>query len=152
MRVAVGCDCYGYGLKLAVLRWLRDNGHEAIDVGAPSDQPDEDLCDYADAVCKAVLNGEAERGVLMCMTGGVMNMRANRHRGIRAGLCRAGVDARKLRELSNMNVMVMAGAYTSPHVGEHLMKSFIETEFEALERRVRRLERLDAAVEGGSHV
>lgn len=152
MRVAVGCDCYGYPLKLAVLRWLADNGHEVIDVGCPSIEPDEKLCDYADAVCKAVLGGEVERGVLMCMTGGVMSMRANRHEGIRAGLCHGGQQAKMLRQLSDMNVLVMAGQTTSPFLAEHLLKDFMETEFEALERRVRRLERLDAAVGEHGHV
>lgn len=146
MKVAVGADHYGYPLKLVVVRWLAEHGYEAVDVGCDSITPDEKLCDYADAVCGAIHQGKAERGVLICGTGAAMCIRANRWPKIRAVLCRGGKDASGARKNSDMNVMVMSGFHTSAFLAEHLMEGFMQGEFEALERRVRRIAQLDAPV------
>jgi ribose 5-phosphate isomerase B len=146
MKIAVGCDSFGYYTKLAVLRWLKVNGHEALDVGISSDEPDNCLCDYADAVCEAVLAGKAERGVLVCGTGAAMMIRANRWPGIRAVLCRGWIDAKEARQNTNMNIMVLQGFYQAPKMVDPLMADFLTTVFEPNERRLTRMTRFDAPV------
>lgn len=146
MRIAVGCDHYGFPTKLVVKRWLEGEGHEVLDVGCEGMADDDGLCDHADSVARAVLGGGAERGVLVCGTGVAMCIRANRWPGIRAAVCRAGMDARGARNNSDINVLVLEGQKVSAHLAEHLLKGFVETPFEALERRVRRVAKLDSKI------
>lgn len=147
MRIAVGCDHYGFPTKLVVKRCLEGQGHEVLDVGCEGMADDDGLCDHADSVAKAVLAGEVERGVLICGTGVAMCIRANRWPGIRAAVCSGGRDAKGARNNSDINVMVFEGQYISAFLVDHLLKDFVETPFEALERRVRRVAKLDAAIE-----
>ena len=68
MRIVVGSDHGGYSLKQDVADELRRDGHEVLDVGTSTVEP-VDYPDYAEAVGKAVLDGRAERGVLICGSG-----------------------------------------------------------------------------------
>lgn len=144
MKVAVGADHYGYPLKLVVVRWLAEHGHEVVDVGCHEFQPDEKIADYADAVSSAVANGGVERGILLCMSGGAMCIRANRWPGVRAVL--ASETLEHDREASDVNVLGIAAYYESWESLVEKLAIFFETPFEALERRVKRLARLDEPV------
>lgn len=147
MKVAVGADHYGYPLKLAVVRWLEENGHTVQDAGCHAFIADPNIAEYADAVAGAVAQGRAERGVLLCKSGGAMGIRANRWRGVRA--VQGGPALEHDREASDVNVLCVAAYYESWQQVEGYLETFFETGFQALERRVKRLARLDAlTVEG----
>ncbi len=86
MRIAVGSDHAGFALKQDLAAYLRELGHQVLDVGTHSTAP-VDYPDYAEAVGNAVLDGRAERAVLVCGSGVGASVAANKLTGIRAGLC-----------------------------------------------------------------
>ena len=141
MRIALGCDHYGYPLKIHLMTWLAAQGHEVVDKGGMA-QPDEGFVDYADAVCLAVVKGEAERGILLCMSGGAMALRANRHPQLRAVVGWQPEALAHDREATDVNVLALPACYITPAEAEKLVQVFLETTFQPLERRVRRLARL----------
>lgn len=142
MKVAVGADAYGYPLKLVVTKWLKDNGHEVIDVGIHGMESDDKIIGYADAVAGAVSRGEAERGVLLCMSGGMMVIRANRWPKVRAVVGFKPEIVMHDREASDVNVLGLAAYDMSYRDVVGLMNTFMNTAFEALDRRVARLKLL----------
>jgi RpiB/LacA/LacB family sugar-phosphate isomerase len=80
MRTAIGSDHAGFEMKGALAKHLRDLGHEALDVGTYSSEP-VDYPDFAESVKKAVLDGRADRGVLICGSGAGASMAANKIHG-----------------------------------------------------------------------
>lgn len=143
MRLALSCDHYGYPLKFHLIKWLTAQGHQVVDAGGTL-QPDEHFIDHADAVCTAVAKGDAERGIILCRSGGCMAIRANRYPQLRAVV---GFEAAVLthdREASDVNILALPAYYMAPEQAERLVTVFLATPFEALDRRVRRLQRLAA--------
>lgn len=108
MRIAVGADHGGFQAKGAVVEYLRSKGYEVVDFGTASP----DSCDYPDIaqpVCRSVLAGEYDLGVLICGTGIGMSIAANRIPGIRAALCGDTFSARMAREHNDANVLCLGG-------------------------------------------
>ena len=83
MKIAVGADHAGYALKERLLEKLKSEGHEVADFGTHSTEST-DYPDYAAAVGRAVVKGDAEMGLLVCSSGVGMSIAANKIRGIRA--------------------------------------------------------------------
>src|SRR5438067_3489745 len=86
MKLVIGSDHAGFALKVALGDLLRSLKHEVLDVGAFNENPS-DYPDFAEAVGRAVLEGKAERGVLICGSGVGASVAANKLMGIRAGMC-----------------------------------------------------------------
>lgn len=104
MKIVIGCDHAGFGIKDAVKKHIEEMGHEVTDVGTYSAAS----CHYpvyASAACKKILDGECELGILICGTGIGMSMAANKHNGIRAACCSDVFSARLTREHNNANVL-----------------------------------------------
>ena len=83
MKIAAGADHAGIAVKQAVVRPLRAQGHEVVDVGTFDGETSVDYPDYAHVVAAAVAAGEAERGVLVCGTGMGMCIAANKYLAVR---------------------------------------------------------------------
>ena len=143
MRVAIGADAYGYPMKLVAVKWLQGAGHEVVDVGIHGMTPDEAILDYADAVAGMVSRGEVERGILLCMSGGAMVIRANRWPKVRAVMAMGEEIVRHDREASDSNILCVAAQFIEPEILESQLGVFFEAVFEPLPRRVVRLERLE---------
>jgi ribose 5-phosphate isomerase B len=146
MKVVVGADMYGFPLKLVVVKWLEENGHKVTDVGTHKYEADEKIADYADAVAKAVAGKNADRGILLCKSGGFMCIRANRYPGVRAAMALNTGIIKHDREASDSNVLCVAAQYEHPAEIERQLEAFFTTEFESLPRRVKRLKLLDDPV------
>ena len=86
MRIAMGADHAGFELKESVKQFLQGKGHEILDLGTQDKTP-VDYPDYAEAVAKALVEGRADRGILICGSGVGASVAANKIPGIRAGLC-----------------------------------------------------------------
>jgi len=86
MKVVIGSDHAGYQLKNAMGDLLRSMGNEVLDIGAFNENPS-DYPDFAEAVGRAVLDGKAERGVLVCGSGVGASVAVNKLPGIRGGMC-----------------------------------------------------------------
>src|SRR5574341_1356842 len=143
MRIAVGADHAGFDLKQIIAAYLRHRGHEVVDVGTSSDDP-VDYPDYAEAVCKVILENRAERGVLICGSGVGTSVSANKIPGIRAGLCHDTYSARQGVEHDDMNVLVLGARVIGIELARELVDHFLAAQFSGEERHRRRLEKIKA--------
>jgi RpiB/LacA/LacB family sugar-phosphate isomerase len=117
--------------------------NEILDVGTYSAEP-VDYPDYAEAVAKAVVEGRAERGVLICGSGVGASVAANKLVGIRAGLCHDTYSAHQGVEHDDMNVLVLGARVIGYALAEELVSAFLKAEFSNEERHRRRLEKVKA--------
>jgi RpiB/LacA/LacB family sugar-phosphate isomerase len=143
MRIAIGADHAGFDLKQILVAYLRHHGHEVIDKGTDSDEP-VDYPDFAEAVSKVLLAGEAERGVLVCGSGVGASVAANKIPGIRAGLCHNTYSARQGVEHDDMNVLVLGARVIGVEMARELVDHFMAAKFTGAERHRRRIEKIKA--------
>jgi RpiB/LacA/LacB family sugar-phosphate isomerase len=143
MRIVVGSDHAGYILKQEVGETLRQAGHEVLDVGTTSTAP-VDYPDSAEAVGKAVMDGRAERGVLICGSGVGASVAASKLPGIRAAVCHDTYSAHQGVEHDDMNVLVLGGRIVGPALAMELVRAFVAARFTGEERHVRRLAKVKA--------
>lgn len=145
MKIAIGSDHAGFPLKDALQNWLRENGHEIVDVGTDSTES----CDYpvfGAAVGHAVADGTAELGVAVCGSGEGICMAANKIPGVRAGVVRTAEDAELIRRHNAANVACFGARVTAVAEAEHALGVFLATGFDGgrHQRRVDLLAELDA--------
>src|SRR5947199_4120226 len=143
MRVAIGADHAGFALKQLIGGDLRDLGHEVIDLGTDSMDP-VDYPDYAEAVGKVILDGKADRGVLVCGSGVGASVAANKLPGIRAALCHDTYSARQGVEHDDMNSLVLGGRVIASELARELVHAYLAAVFTKEERHRRRLEKIKA--------
>ncbi len=146
MKLVVGSDHAGFQLKNAMASMLTSLGHEVLDVGAYDERPS-DYPDFAEAVGRAVLDGRAERGVLICGSGVGASVAANKLVGIRAGMCHDTYSAHQGVEHDNINILVMGSRVVGEKLAEDLVKTFLGAQFTYEERHMRRLAKVKALEE-----
>jgi ribose 5-phosphate isomerase B len=144
MKVAIGSDHAGFQLKNAMGDFLRAAGNEVVDVGAFKENPTDDYPDFAEAVGRAVLDGKAERGVLICGSGVGASVAANKLPGIRAGMCHDTYSAHQGVEHDNINVLVLGSRVIGVALAEDLVTAFMGAKFSNGERHIRRLSKVKA--------
>ena len=145
--IAIACDHAGPALKRALAEGLRAAGHVVLDLGT-DDEARVDYPDYAHAVCEAVRDGRAQRGVLICGTGVGMSIAANRHPEIRCALAGGADIARLCREHNDANVLALGARMIDVAKAREVLRVFLATPFEG-GRHVRRLDKLAPALAGG---
>jgi ribose 5-phosphate isomerase B len=138
MKVVIGSDHAGFQLKNAMGDLLRSMGNDVLDVGAFNENPS-DYPDFAEAVDRAVLDGKAERGVLICGSGVGASVAANKLPGIRAGMCHDTYSAHQGVEHDNINVLVLGSRVVGVALAQDLVRAFMGAKFSNEERHVRRL-------------
>ena len=143
MRIVVGADHAGFELKNMLAADLRHRGHEVIDAGTTSADP-VDYPDFAEAVSKLLLDGAAERGVLVCGSGVGASVSANKIPGIRAGLCHDTYSARQGVEHDDMNILVLGARVIGVDLARELVNNFLAANFNGEERHRRRIEKIKA--------
>ena len=143
MRIAVGADHAGFLLKQNIASYLGELGHEVVDLGTNSTAP-VDYPDFAEAVGKAVLEGRAARGVLICGSGVGVSVAANKLPGIRAAMCHDTYSARQGVEHDDMNVLVLGARIIGVELARELVRHFLSANFTHEERHVRRLGKINA--------
>ncbi len=143
MRIAIGSDHAGFGLKEAVKLFLADKHPDILDVGTHSTDP-VDYSDYAEAIGRALRENRAERGILLCGSGVGASMAANRIPGIRAGLCHDTYSAHQGVEHDDMNVLVLGGRIVGVELARELIGAFLNARFSGEERHRRRLAKMTA--------
>ena len=143
MKTAIGSDHAGFELKQMLAKFLQGLGDEVVDVGTHGPEP-VDYPDFAEAVGKAVLDGRAQRGVLICGSGIGASVAANKMRGIRAGLCHDTYSAHQGVEHDDMNVLVLGARVIGPAMAEELVRAYAGARFTNEERHVRRLNKVKA--------
>ena len=128
MKIVIGCDHAGFGLKNLVIDHVKAKGYDVIDVGTDSTAS----CHYplfADALSKKILAGEAELGILICGTGIGMSIAANKHKGIRAACCSDTFSARLTREHNDANVLYFGERVVGAGLALDLVDAFLGAEY-----------------------
>ncbi|WOO43042.1 ribose 5-phosphate isomerase B [Rubellicoccus peritrichatus] len=148
MKISIGADHGGFGLKEAVKQSLLAEGHEVIDHGTNSTES-VDYPDYGEAVAWDVVNGVADRGVAICTTGIGISMAVNKVRGARGAVCHNEDAAEFCRRHNKANVICFGQKYDTPYMAAKMTKIFLETEFEGGGRHDRRINKI-AKIEGTS--
>jgi len=143
MKIVIGSDHAGFQLKNAMSDVIRSLGHSVLDVGAFNENPS-DYPDFAELVGRAVLDGRAERGVLICGSGVGVSVAANKMKGIRAGVCHDTYSGHQGVEHDNMNVLVMGSRVIGTKLAEDIVRAYLAAKFTNEERHVRRLAKVQA--------
>ncbi len=129
IRIAIGSDHKGVDLKESAVELLSSWGFEVEDVG-PATRETCDYPDYANAVCKRIVDGHADRGILICFSGLGMSIAANRWKGVRAALVRTPQVAALSRQHNDANVLCLAATFVTPEDLAELLRVWLEGEFE----------------------
>ena len=113
-----------------------------LDCGAFELDPGDDYPDFAAAVARAILDGRAERGVLVCGSGVGASVAANKFAGIRSALCHDTFSAHQGVEDDSMNVLALGARVIGPSLAAELVGAFLRAEFSGAERHRRRLQKI----------
>ena len=127
--VAIGADHAGFQFKEMISDLLKSKGLEIKDYGTYS-ADSVDYPDFAHPVADAVENGQAAWGILICGSANGVAITANKHQGIRAGLCWTEEVAKLVRQHNNANILCIPARFVSQTVAEDMINAFIETPFE----------------------
>jgi ribose 5-phosphate isomerase B len=141
-RLAVGSDHGGFRLKAAVLEWLRELGHVALDMGTRDEQP----CDYPDfarSVAELVARGQCELGILIDGAGIGSAIAANKVPGVRAAACPTVGLAHNAREHNFANVLCLGAKGLEPAAAQEIVRTFLATST-GEERHARRVAKIGA--------
>ena len=152
MKVAVGFDHGGFPLKQTVLDTVRAAGHEPIDMGTDSAES-VDFPDFTEKVGRAIQNGEAERGIVVCGSGVGACIAANKMKGIYASICHDTYSAAQGVAHDDMNVLCLGGRVVGVELAVVLIQAFLGAEYqgnvaggERLARRVGKIHKLEDEV------
>jgi ribose 5-phosphate isomerase B len=141
MRIVIGADHAGFPLKEELLGLLAATDHSIIDVGTDSTEP-VDYPDYAAAVGRAVVEGRADRGIVVCGSGAGAAIAANKLDGIRCAQANDTYTAHQAVEHDDVNVIALAARVIGPSLSWEIVESFLDAEFIPEDRYVRRLNKV----------
>ncbi len=130
-------------MKEQLASWLAESGHAVYDLGTHSADP-VDYPDYAAAVAQAVLDGRADRGVIVCGSGAGACIAANKFNGIRAAVAHDAYTAHQMVEHDDVNILCLGSRVIGEALAEDLVRTFIEARFTRDDRHVRRVEKIRA--------
>jgi RpiB/LacA/LacB family sugar-phosphate isomerase len=147
MRIAVAADHAGAELKAELIARLAPLGHELIDLGGDGSDTHDDYPDYARALALAILEGRAERGLLICGSGVGASIAASKMPGIRAGLCHDTYSAGQGVEHDDMNVLALGARVIGIETAVSCAESFLAASFSGEPRHARRLGKIRAIEE-----
>jgi ribose 5-phosphate isomerase B len=143
MRIALGADHAGYPLKSHLSSRLAEEGQTVFDLGTHNEEP-VDYPDFAAAVGRAVADGRADRGIIVCGSGAGACVAANKIRGIRAVVAHDTYTAHQSVEHDDVNVLCLGSRVVGQALVDELVTAFLGATFSREERHVRRLEKLKA--------
>ena len=138
-----GADHAGFPAKQLVVDTLVSWGHRVLDVGTDSEEP-VDFPDVAQALASAVLDGRAERGVIICGTGIGASMATNKISGIRAALAHDVYSAHQSVEHDNANVLCLGAWIVGPKLMVDLLRAYVDARCLPDEEFRRRVEKLNS--------
>jgi ribose 5-phosphate isomerase B len=147
MRVVIGCDHAGFDYKQRVVQELQSLGHEVIDVGTNS-TASVDYPDFGLAAGKAIAEGRADRGILICGTGIGISIAANKVKGIRCALCHDHFTAQVTRQHNDSNIVAFGSRVIGIEVALDIVRTFLATQFEG-GRHQARIDKI-TAIENGA--
>ena len=129
MKVAIGSDHAGFRLKCHLVETLEKEGHEVLDFGTDS-EASVDYPPICAAVGRAVVGGEADRGIVLGGSGQGEQLAANKVKGVRAALCNDLYTARLSRQHNDANVLSMGGRIVAEGLADEILRLWLDTEYE----------------------
>jgi ribose 5-phosphate isomerase B len=138
MKIALACDHGGYPLKVMVKESIIAAGHSVIDLGTDS-TVSVDYPDYAEKLGRAIIRGDAERGVLICGSGVGASIAANKIKGVYAAVCHDTYSAHQGVEHDKMNVLCLGARVIGNELAKELVDAFLNAKFSNEERHIRRV-------------
>lgn len=127
MKIAIGNDHAAVELKHYIVKYLESKGHEVINLGIDVVE----RTDYplrGEEVARAVVSGQAERGIVLCGTGVGISLAANKVHGIRCACVSEPVSARMCRAHNDCNMIAFGARIVGPQLAESIVDAFLETE------------------------
>jgi ribose 5-phosphate isomerase B len=143
MIIALGADHGGFPLKESIIAAIQSCGNNVLDLGTFDETP-VDYPDYAKSIAAALVNGQAQRGILLCGSGVGACVAANKISGIRACVCHDTYSAHQGVEHDDMNILCLGARVIGPELAVELVKSFLGSSFSGEARHKRRLEKIAA--------
>ena len=142
MKIALTADHAGYELKDMLAAWLREGGHEVIDLGTNGPQS-VDYPDFGARLGRAVADGDAERGIAICGSGIGIAIAANRNPGCRCAQVNEPLSASLARTHNDANAIALGARLIGVDMAKACVTAFLSTEFEGgrHQRRVNMLSR-----------
>ena len=141
-KVYIAADHRGVGVKLYLIEMLNAVGYNVVNLGTDDVNTPVDFPDIAKTLADAMLGDEKARGILICGTGAGMQIAANRYRHIRASRCERPDQAREDRYHDDINVLALAADDIDIEVSFLVTRAFLESPFDAAERRIRRINKI----------
>nr|WP_319484710.1 ribose 5-phosphate isomerase B [uncultured Cohaesibacter sp.] len=145
MKIVIGSDHAGFPLKAGIITHIESLGHEVTDVGC-YDAGEVDFPDVANTLVDFLLEGKAERGIMVCGTGVGAAIAANKRAGIRAAVGHDVHSAHQCVEHDNVNVLCIGAQIVGLWLARDLVSAFLEAEFstsEEFRRRVCKLSEME---------
>lgn len=145
MRIYLGADHNGFEYKASIADFLQRSGHDIVNTGSVTPDPNDDFPLFAGQVVNEVLadHDPTARGILICGSGQGMCMAANRFKGIRASLCWNLEEARAARNDDDSNVLCLSSRQLDLPSTQAIINCWLETPFAGAERYTRRIKQLD---------
>ena len=142
MRVAVASDHAAVSLKATLVAWLREAGHDVLDLGPDTDSR-VDYPDYGYKLAEAVAAGNAERGIALCGPGIGISIAVNRNPALRCALVSDPLAAALSREHNDANAIAMGARLIGEDMAKACVTAFLDTAF-AGGRHAPRVDKLGA--------
>ena len=144
MKIVMGSDHAGFELKNELKALVESLGHEVNDVGALEYDAQDDYPDFAEKLAIELMEGRADRGILLCGSGIGASIAANKFPGIHAANCEDYYSAHQGVEHDKMNVLVMGGRIIGGAVASDMVRGYLAAEFSGDPRHVRRTGKVKA--------
>jgi ribose 5-phosphate isomerase B len=142
VRVAISADHAGVLLRRRVIEHLTEQGHEIVDLGIDDPSIPDDYPDRAEECGRAIAEGRADLGVLICGSGAGASIAANKVRGVRAAVCHDSFSARQSRGDDDANVICLGERVIGGGLALELIDRFLGAKFSGIERHQRRLDKV----------
>lgn len=134
MKIVIGADQKGTGLKRHLITYLERSGHEVIDC-TPLD--DADFVTSASAVAQAILNGDAERGIAVDEYGAGSFMVASKHKGIICAEVSDEHSARMTRDHNNASMIALGSGIVGETLAEKIVEQFVDNDYSGGRHQIR---------------
>lgn len=142
MKVVIAADHAGLDYKNILLKDMQQQGYDVKDLGAFTVTAD-DYPDHAANVAKAIINKEADRGIIICGSGVGVSVAANKFKGIRAGVCHDNYSAHQCVEHDDVNVLCLGERVIGIEPAREIIFTFLKASFSHEPRHQKRLAKIN---------
>lgn len=144
MKVYIGADHRGRELADSLERELKNQGHDVEVVLKDNNRPEDDYVDFAVEAARKVVTDPENRGIVVCGSGVGVDIAANKIKGVRASLGYSVEQVKSARNDDDINMLALGADFLDNEAARKIVTAFFETEFDASERRLRRIDKIKA--------